>query len=322
MLAARRTSGCRTNIANTGLDFTALSLPFAAANRVPFVADPFAQPANVGGAGRQTINLIDPHFRFPQVLRGNVAYDRDLGVLGLTGSAELLVSKTIDDAAYTNLNYVATGVAPDGRLTFSKRDPALNDVVLMSNTSEGHHWSASVTVARPFAHGFSLSASYLHDRTTSVNDGVSGIAANNWATVPTGYDVNNPPIATSIYEVGHRVTVTAIVPTPLFGGAHAEHSLSISTARADSRTGLVLNGDANGDGRNDNDIIFVPASPDQVIVTGGTWAQLDAYLAADPSTRDYRGSIPPRYSGKAPWTNTLDLRYAVTLPTGAALARS
>jgi hypothetical protein len=142
--------------ANTGLDFTALSLPFAAANRVPFVADPFAQPANVGGAGRQTINLVDPRFRFPQVLRGNVAYDRDLGVLGLTGSAELLVSKTIDDAAYTNLNYVATGVAPDGRLTFSKRDPALNDVVLMANSSGGHHWSASVTVSDPFRAAFRL----------------------------------------------------------------------------------------------------------------------------------------------------------------------
>ena len=79
---------------------------------------------------------------------------------------------------------------------------------------------------------------------------------------------------------------------------------------------LALNGDANGDGRSINDIIFVPASPDQVIVTGGTWALLDAYLAADPSTRDHRGRIPPRNSGKAPWINTLDLRYAVILPTG------
>jgi hypothetical protein len=299
--------------ANNGLDFTALSLPFAAANRVPFVADPLAQPANVGGAGRQTINLIDPRFRFPQVLRGNLAYDRDLGVLGLTGSAELLMSKTIDDAAYTNLNYVAIGVAPDGRLTYSKRDPALNDVVVLSNTSRGRHWSTSLTVARPFARGFSLSASYLHDRTTSVNDGVSGIAANNWATVPTGYDVNNPPTATSIYEVGDRVTVTAIVPTPLFRSARGTLSFYFN-GQSGQPYGLVLNGDANGDGRNINDIIFVPASPDQVIVTGGTWAQLDAYLAADPSSRDYRGRIPPRYSGKAPWTNTLDLRYAVDLP--------
>jgi hypothetical protein len=52
-----------------------------------------------------------------------------------------------------------------------------------------------------------------------------------------------------------------------------------------------------------------------VVVTSGTWAQLDAYLADDPSTRDYRGRIPPRNSGKSPWTNTLDLRYAVTVPT-------
>jgi hypothetical protein len=89
----------------------------------------------------------------------------------------------------------------------------------------------------------------------------------------------------------------------------------ISTVRGQPYA-LVFNGDANGDSRSINDIIFVPASPDQVIVTGGTWAQLDAYLAADPSTRDYRGSIRPRNAGKSPWTNTLDLRYAVTVPTG------
>jgi hypothetical protein len=223
------------------------------------------------------------------------------------------VSKTIDDAAYTNLNYVATGVAPDGRLTYSKRDPTLNDVILTLNTSKGDQWSARVTIERPFAHGFSLSASYLHDRTTSVNDGLSGIAANNWGA-PTGYDVNNTPVATSIYEVGHRVTVTAVVPTPLFWGARGALSVYFN-GQSGQPYAQVFNGDANGDGRNANDIIFVPASPDQVIVTGGTWAQLDAYLAADPSTRDYRGSIPPRNAGKSPWTNTLDLKYAVTVPT-------
>jgi hypothetical protein len=301
--------------ANTGLDFTALSLPFAAANRVPFIADPFAQPANVGGAGRQTINLIDPRFRFPQVLRGNVAYDRDLGVLGLTGSAELLVSKTIDDAAYRNLNYVATGMAPDGRLTYSKRDPALNDVVLLSNTSKGHHWSTGLTVARPFAHGFLLSASYLRDRTTSVSDTpVGGTALSIWGSLPIGYDVNNPPPATSNYEVGDRVTVTAVVPTPLFGGARGALSLYFNGQSGQPYV-LAFNGDANGDGRNINDIVFVPASSDQVIVTGGTWAQLDAYLGADPSTRYHRGGIPPRNAGKSPWTNALDLKYAVTVPT-------
>jgi hypothetical protein len=301
--------------ASTGLDFTALSLPFAAANRVPFVADPFNQPANVGGAGRQTLNLIDPGYRFPQVLRGNVAFDRDLGVLGLTGSAELLVSRTIDDAAFTNLNYVVTGVAPDGRLTYSKRDPALNDVVLLSNTSRGHQWSTSFTVARPFAHGFSLSASYLHDRTTSVNDTqVGSTALSIWGSIPVGYDVNNPPVATSNYEVGHRVTVTAVIPTPLFAGTRGALSLYFNGQSGQPYV-VTFNGDANGDARTINDIIFVPSSPDQVIVTGGTWAQLDAYLAGDPSTRDYRGRIPPRNSGRAPWANTLDLRYGVTLPT-------
>ncbi|HEU5256949.1 MAG TPA: hypothetical protein VFU28_13230, partial [Vicinamibacterales bacterium] len=301
--------------ANTGLDFTALSLPFAATNRVPFVADPFAQPSNVGGAGQQTINVLDPHFRFPRLLRGNVAYDRDLGVLGLTGSAELLVSKTLDDAAYTNLNYLPRGFAPDGRLTYSKRDAALNDVVLLSNTSKGRQWSTAFTVARPLSRGISFSASYLHDRATSVTDTPGGTALSMWGSLPVAYDVNHPPAATSNYEVGQRITVTAVVPTPLFAGARGALSLYFN-GQSGQPYSLAFNGDANGDGRNINDIAFAPASPDQVIVTGGTWAQLDNYLTADPSTRGHRGSIPPRNSGRSPWTNTLDLKYVVTLPTG------
>ena len=74
LFAAAHTYGWRT-YTNTGLDFTALSLPFAAANPVPFVANPGAQPGNVGGAGRQTVNLIDPRFRFPQVFEAECAFD-------------------------------------------------------------------------------------------------------------------------------------------------------------------------------------------------------------------------------------------------------
>src|SRR5262249_918902 len=73
---------------NTGVDFTSISVGFAAANKIAFVGDPNNQPTNVGTAGRQTINMIDPDYKYPQLLRGNIAYDRSLGFFGLIGSAE------------------------------------------------------------------------------------------------------------------------------------------------------------------------------------------------------------------------------------------
>jgi hypothetical protein len=74
--------------------------------------------------------------------------------------------------------------------------------------------------------------------------------------------------------------------------------------------------DANGDTATNNDIAFIPASADQVIVTGGTWDQLDAFLRNDPASKDHRGEIAPRNAGRAPWSNQLDFRYALTIPTG------
>jgi hypothetical protein len=79
---------------------------------------------------------------------------------------------------------------------------------------------------------------------------------------------------------------------------------------------ILFNGDANADNRSNNDIAFIPATADQVVVFNGTWDQLDAFLRNDPASADNRGGIPARNSGRAPWSNNLDFRYGVNVPTG------
>jgi hypothetical protein len=53
-------------------------------------------------------------------------------------------------------------------------------------------------------------------------------------------------------------------------------------------------------------------------VTNGTWDQLNAYLSADSAAKNNRGMTPNRNTGTAPWTNQLDVRYAVNVPVGKA----
>ena len=88
---------------NTGNEFQRIQVFFDPDNRIPFSADPDAQPTDIGSASTNEINLVDPDYRFPQLLRGNLAYDRDLGFFGLVGSVELLFSKTLRDIDYRNL---------------------------------------------------------------------------------------------------------------------------------------------------------------------------------------------------------------------------
>src|SRR5450756_57524 len=101
---------------NTGVDFTNLSVSYNATTvRVPFVADPNNQPTTVAGGatGRQTINVIDPNYKYPEVLRGNLAFDHDLP-FGMVGTAEFLFTRTLQDINYQNLNYLPSGTLPDG----------------------------------------------------------------------------------------------------------------------------------------------------------------------------------------------------------------
>ncbi len=102
---------------NTGNEFQRIRVFFDPDNRIPFSADPNGQPTDIGSASTNEINLVDPDYRFPQLLRGNLAYDRDLGFFNLIGSVELLFSKTLQDIDYRNLNLVESGAAPDGRPT-------------------------------------------------------------------------------------------------------------------------------------------------------------------------------------------------------------
>jgi hypothetical protein len=307
---------------NTGVDFTALSVPFNQNNpaQVPFVADPHNQPTTVtgGAAGRQTINMIDPKYKYPQILRGNIGYDHMLPMWGLIGTAEFLWSKTQHDVLWKNLNWVPTGhtlPAPDGRLLYQKFDPNINDAVLLTNTNQGDTESIAFKVERPYRHGFYASGSYLYGRARTVSDGGAFVALSSWRDQYVNYDLNNPPLARSIYSPGNRVVITGSFDVPMWHNLH-----SVASAFYSGQTGQpysqVYNGDANGDTTSFNDLAFIPASADQVVEKGGTWDQLNAYLSSDPAAKNNRGMVPNRNTGTAPWTNELDARYQVTVPVG------
>jgi hypothetical protein len=301
---------------NTGVDFTTIATNSSASNQIPFVADPLNQPKVVtgGSAGRVTVNLIDPDYKYPAIVRGNLAYDRDLGFWGLVGVGELLLSKNVEEINYTNLNYLRAGTLPDGRFTYVKKDSNLNDAVLLSNTSRGNSVTASFKIERPFRNGWQASASYLYNRTRSVNDGTSSIATSNWANNPIRFDINDPGLARSVHDVGSRINASAVIPIPLGKGLRSTASFFWNSQNGKPYA-IMFNGDPTNDNRLNNDIAFIPSSPDQVVLRNGTWEQLDAFLSSDPASKDHRGQIPERNIGRAPWIHQVDFRYAVHVPT-------
>ncbi len=80
---------------NTGIEFQRIGASLQRRQPDPLRDRP-RQPAHQGHGRRRRaaftneIDLVDPDFKFPKVLRGNVAYDRDLGFGGLIGTVEFL----------------------------------------------------------------------------------------------------------------------------------------------------------------------------------------------------------------------------------------
>ncbi|MEM9292729.1 MAG: carboxypeptidase regulatory-like domain-containing protein [Acidobacteriota bacterium] len=289
---------------NTGIEFTRVS---SFAGDIPFVADPDNQPTSVGNAATNEVNLVNPDFTLPQVLRATLGYDRQLDILGgLVASAELIWANTQEDILYQNLNFQPSGETLfDGRPRLATVNSDFRDVIFLDNTSEGEQISANIRLERPFRDGWFGFISYTYGESESINDGTSSQARSNWRFLPI-IDPNNPDLAPSNFDIEDRFNVALSYTFDLIPNAPTTVALFYD-AQSGRPYSTTFRRDINGD-FNDNDLIFVPATADDVIVTGGTWEELDAYISADAGLDAARGSIVKRNASRAPWQHQLDFR--------------
>ena len=308
---------------NTGIDFTRIGAGNNANNRIPFVADPLNQPTTVTGAPAGTftteIDMIDPDFKYPAILRGNFGADTQLP-FGLLGTADFLWSKTIHDIKYQNLNLnLLSGVTGVGGRPFYARNkvPTVSDAILLENTSEGYNWNLSLEVRRPFRNGFFASAGYAYGVSRSIMDGTSDQAASNWGNVYVPGDPNNPPVVRANFDPGHRINLSGAYDIPVFKDFRTTVSVFYSGQSGRPYT-LTTSSDVNGDVRGTNDLLYIPSSPTELTFRNGTapatYEDFISLIRADDCLADFIGTIIPRNACRAPWTNTLDGRVGVQLP--------
>ena len=300
---------------NTGIEFRRISVPRGTGTqRIPFVTDPAAQPTNVGNAATNEIDLIDPDYKYPSLIRTNLAYDRELGFFGLVGTTEFLYSKNVNDVKYENLNLVQTGSRPDGRPVFSRnRVGGLSDAIFLTNTDKGDAWSIVFKVDRPYRNRLFMSGSYLYGRSRSILDGTSSQAASNWGNVYVPGDPNDPPLTRSNFDPGHRITVSGGYDIPVPAGLNVTASVFYSGQSGRPWSALYAF-DYNGDVRGTNDLLYIPASASEYTFRNGTYQDLLTFVNAEKCLSDFIGKIQERNACRSPWQNTLDFRLNVGLP--------
>jgi hypothetical protein len=302
---------------NTGIEFQRISVARGnGSQRIPFNPDINSQPTNIGSAATNEINLIDPDYTYPSLFRGNLAYDRALGFLGLVGTAELLYSKNVNDIKYQNLNMRQVSTRPDGRPVFA-RDvvPGISDLIFLTNTDEGDAWSIAFKLERPFRDRFFANVSYLYGESRSILDGTSSQARSNWVNVYVPGDTNNPPLRRSNFDPGHRVTASASYQVPMPAGftATAAAFYSGQSGRPWSANYAF---DYNGDGGGTNDLLYIPASATEpgYSYASGTYDDLMAFVNAEECLSAFIGKVHERNACRSPWQNTFDFKFNLGLP--------
>ncbi|HET9370467.1 MAG TPA: carboxypeptidase regulatory-like domain-containing protein [Vicinamibacterales bacterium] len=301
---------------NTGIEFRRLQRTFNDNNNIPFVPDAFNQPKELTGGTfpSNEIDVVDPDFQFPQLLRGNLGYDREIWS-GVVGTAEFLWAKNVNDVKYQNLNLQQVGTLnQDGRPRFARNVvPSLSNVILLTNTNEGSSWNLNFELKRAFRNGWYASGSYGYGQSTSILDGTNSQAASNWQNVYIDADPNNPRNTRSNFDPGHRISFNAAYDVPIYRGLVMTASV-FYTAQSGRPWTLSYNRDVNGDTSGFNDNFYLPASASEVNLVGATYEQLRAFLESDDCMASQIGQIMERNSCRGPWTNTLDGRFIFGLP--------
>ena len=287
------------------------------------------------------VDYASPNLKFPQNLRGNLAYDRDLGN-GYVATVEGLYTKAINSLFYYNLALLDTGInktSPDGRFLYGTNPgaPALkvaarNTVYDVVNKSQDYSYSFTGQLQKRFTTNLGGSVAYTYTQAYSIQDLTSSTAGSQYRFGRTysGSQLDTP-LAHSAFETPNRIVgdISYTLPT--------KTSISvIYQGQSGIHFTYVSSNDLNGDNQTLNDPIYIPTGPTDPkgpVFKAATFngvaytaaqqsAAFDQFISSTSCLNSQRGQIMSRNSCDTPWTNEFDVsaEQAVTTIRGQNLS--
>jgi len=324
----------------TGFNYTAYNI--TGYNGQPFNADKDNQPIpTTPGSAKQNVNFVGKDFKLPSIYKANLALDHELPWYGLVASAELLVTKVKDGLYYQHLNLgPGRQIGPDGRTnyyapsTYGKlwgttgvRDGAnvgFDNVYLIDNTDKGRTSQFTVSLSKPWSNDsdWSWNLGYTYTDATEVGTLTSSTASSGWG-YQYAFNANEEALNTSRYEIKDRISGSLNWKHKFFGDYETKVGL-VYEGRSGRPYSYIYSTDANGDGRNGNDLFYVPNRGEvlfgSLTNTGVFTANSDMeknffdWLAANPDLAKYAGQVAPANKFRTGWINTFDIRISQQLP--------
>jgi len=300
---------------------------------VPFISEWDQQHTNPDfSIPSGQMNLFADDFKYPQVLRGNLALDHVFDN-GLKASVEGIYTKTLNNILYTNINsnpdvsFSWTGNGGDTRDVFVGQniDNTYSEVYLATNTSEGYSYNFTATLEKNFHNGLSALLAYTYGDSYALSEGTSSQNSSQWRGQVNINGRNNPVFGRSDFSVGHRIisAITYRIPwgeatstsISLFYNGQSGTAFSYVIGGNNARN---INNERGSTGRN-RSLVFVPETINDInlvdyTLSDGTmvsaadqWERLDNFIKNDDGLNDRRGQYSEKNGSRNPYSSIFDL---------------
>ena len=320
---------------NNGLTLGSVSQRDFEDNEVEFIPEwdqQYTNPEFEVPSGQMDLFVND--FKYPQVLRGNLALDHVFEGSGIRASIEGIYTKTLNNIVYTNVNsdptvdFTWTNNGGDNRKVYtgSSIDNTYSAVYLASNTSEGYTYNITGSLAKDFDNGLSAMIAYTYGDAYALSEGTSSQNSSQWRGQVNIDGRNNPVYGRSDFSVGHRIISALTYKIPwsdrgvnattisLFYNGQSGTPYSYVIGGPDARN---INNETGSTGRN-RALVYVPESIDDInlvpyevngepVSRETQWANLNAFIESDKGLKDRRGQYAEKNGSRNPFSSIFDL---------------
>jgi len=297
----------------------------------PDIANQYVHPNPSLPTGQ--VDIFTQDFKYPQVFRGNLAYDFKLPG-GIEGTLEGLYTKTLNNINYTQVNsspnvaFNWTG-GPDNRPVYVNQsiDTRYSAIYLASNTSEGYTYTISASLAKAFDFGLMATLAYSYNDGWALSEGTSSQNSSQWRGHVNVDGRNNPSYGRADFAFGHRVVSSLSYGHKWNREGNVKTTISLfASGQSGNPFSFVIAGGINAQNVNrevgsvnaNRSLVFIPATASDInlvnyTVAGNTvtaaqqWENLNAFIESDPYLSKNRGKYAEKNAAWAPFESIFDV---------------
>jgi hypothetical protein len=285
-----------------------------------YIPSPIPTPGQVAPS---SVATTAGKFKYPQVWRTNLAVDTRLP-WGINATLEGLYSKDINAVFHRNANQLDPNTNASGadqrpiwfpRNNDTRRvNPGVTDAIVLDNSSEGYSYFITGTLEKGFNSGLYTSLSYTYNEVKDLTSHPGSQAASAWRAVPVISNLNRPGLSWSDFAVPHRIIGTLSYRKEYLNNFATSVAIFYEGTNQ-GRFSYIYNGDMNGDGQSNHELIYVPENSGEIVfqefdghTPANQWAALDAYIKQDTYLETRRGDYAERNGVVRPMVNRFDFR--------------